>query len=138
MNDYRPTKEAFNQLQGLRGYYRFSDVDIDEYVLDDNLTQVFCLFVKWTSQSLKTKHKNWINTKLKYLHGYGVAMAPVNQLTSSGQPEMVMKKRYCRFKAITKIWNWKNLQIYFGELASDYVIVNTKELEFDYPKGGNQ
>ena len=133
LNDYRPTNEAFNQLQGLRGYYRFSDVDIDRYVLDGNLTQVFLSVREMDKSKLEDKAQNWINTKLKYTHGYGLAMAPVNQLTPSGQPEMVMKN-------VPVQSNYPNLklekpQIYFGELAADYVIVNTKELEFDYPKG---
>lgn len=133
LNDYRPTNEAFNQLQGLRGYYRFSDVDIDRYLLDGNLTQVFLSVREMDKSKLEDKAQNWINTKLKYTHGYGLAMAPVNQLTSSGQPEMVMKN-------VPIQSDYPNLalekpQIYFGELATDYVIVNTKELEFDYPKG---
>lgn len=133
LNDYRPTKEAFNQLQGLRGYYSFNDVDIDRYMLNGKLTQVFLSVREMNKERLEDKAKNWINTKLKYTHGYGIAMAPVNRLTSSGQPEMIM--RNVPVQSQYDILNLEKPQIYFGELTKDYVIVNTKELEFDYPKG---
>lgn len=135
LNDYRPTKEAFNQLQGLRGYYSFNDVDIDRYMLDGNLTQVFLSVREMNKDRLEDKAKNWINTKLKYTHGYGVAMAPVNRLTSSGQPEMIV--RNVPVQSQYDSLHLEKPQIYFGELTKDYVIVNTKELEFDYPKGEN-
>lgn len=133
LNDYRPTKEAFNQLQGLRGYYSFHDVDIDRYELGGNLTQVFLSVREMDKTRLENKAQNWINSKLKYTHGYGMAMAPVNKLTSSGQPQMIMKNvpvhsQYEQLKL-------EKPQVYFGELTNDYVIVNTKESEFDYPKG---
>lgn len=133
LNDYRPTKEAFNQLQGLRGYYKFNDVDIDRYILDGKLTQVFLSVREMDKSKLEDKAKNWINTKLKYTHGYGIAMAPVNQLTQAGQPDMIMKNVPVQSTYSDLVL--QKPQVYFGELSSDYVIVNTKELEFDYPKG---
>lgn len=133
LNDYRPTKEAFTQLQGLRGYYSFNDVDIDRYVLDGKLTQVFLSIREIDKSKLESNAQTWINTKLKYTHGYGAAMAPVNQLNPSGQPNMIVKNVpvVSEFKEL----ELKKPQVYFGELANDYVIVNTSEMEFDYPKG---
>lgn len=133
LNDYRPTKEAYNQLQGLRGYYNFNDVDIDRYVINDKLTQVFLAVREIDKTKLEDKAQNWVNTKLKYTHGYGVAMSPANELTSSGQPNMIVKN----VPVTTEFDNLKldKPQVYFGELTNDYVVVNTSEAEFDYPQG---
>lgn len=73
-----------------------------------------------------------VNQYLKYTHGYGLTMSPVNKVTSSGQPSMV--------RNVPPVSDYKELevtvpQIYFGELTNDYVVVNTDEQEFDYPMG---
>lgn len=133
LNDYKPTLEAFNQLQGLRGYYNFYDVDIDRYVLDGKLTQVFLSVRELDKSKLDQTAQTWVNTRLKYTHGYGVTMAPANKLNPSGQPNMIMKN-------VPVIADYPELQldrpqIYFGELTNDSVVVNTNETEFDYPKG---
>lgn len=133
LNDYRPTKEAFTQLQGLRGYYSFNDVDIDRYTLGGKLTQVFLSIREIDKTKLEANAQTWINTKLKYTHGYGASVAPVNQLNPSGQPNMIVKN-------VPVTSDFKELelnkpQVYFGELTNDYVVVNTSEMEFDYPKG---
>lgn len=133
LNDYRPTKEAFNQLQGLRGYYNFHDVDIDRYMLDGKLTQVFLSVRELDKSRLDDNAKNWINEKLKYTHGYGLTMAPVNRVTAAGQPQMLIRN-------VPPVSDDPSLaitrpQIYFGEMTDDYVITNSKEKEFDYPAG---
>ncbi|MBP6142773.1 MAG: UPF0182 family protein, partial [Proteocatella sp.] len=133
LNDYRPTKEAFNQLQGLRGYYSFNDVDIDRYVIDGKLTQVFLSIREIDKDKLEANARTWINTKLKYTHGYGATVAPVNQLNPSGQPNMILKNVPVSTNA--EALTLTKPQVYFGELTNDYVIVNTNEMEFDYPKG---
>lgn len=133
LNDYRPTREAFNQLQGLRGYYNFHDVDIDRYTLNGSLTQVFLSVRELDKEALDESAKTWVNKHLKFTHGYGVTVAPVNQLTASGQPLMVVRNAppISDFDEL----NVTRPQIYFGELTNDYVIVNTDEQEFDYPMG---
>lgn len=129
INDYRPTKEAYNQLQGIRTYYTFNDVDIDRYNIDGKLTQVFL-----SSREIdKSKIKTWLNKHLKYTHGYGITMSPVNEITSGGEPNMIIKN----IPPVSQIQNLKvkKPEIYFGELTNDYIITNASEKEFDYPKG---
>ena len=133
LNDYRPTNEAFNQLQGLRGYYNFYDVDIDRYMIDGKLTQVFLSARELDKEALDENAQTWVNRHLKYTHGYGITMAPVNKVTSSGQPQMIVRN-------VPPVSDFEELrvdvpQIYFGELTNDYVVVNTQETEFDYPSG---
>ncbi len=133
LNDYRPTKEAFNQLQGLRGYYNFYDVDIDRYNIDEKLTQVFLSVRELDKEALDENAKTWVNEHLKYTHGYGITVAPVNQITTSGQPKMIVRN-------VPPVSDHPSLevkvpQIYFGEMTNDYVVVGTDEKEFDYPSG---
>ncbi|MCT4592664.1 MAG: UPF0182 family protein [Anaeromicrobium sp.] len=130
INDYRPTKQFYNQSQGIRRYYQFHDVDVDRYMLNGGLTQVFLSAREMNSAEITDQ---WINKYLKYTHGYGVALSPVDAITSVGQPELLVKD-------IPPKTNMEELkidypQIYFGELTDDYIITNTKEKEFDYPKG---
>lgn len=133
INDYRPTREAYNQLQGIRGYYRFNGVDVDRYMIDGKQTQVFLSAREIDKERLSENAKTWLNRHLKYTHGYGITMSPVNEVTPDGQPKMIIRN-------VPLVSDYENLkvkrpQIYFGELTNDYAIVNTTEKEFDYPKG---
>ncbi|QEK10915.1 UPF0182 family protein [Crassaminicella thermophila] len=130
INDYRPTKQFYNQRQGIRLYYQFHDVDIDRYNIDGQLTQVFLSGREIDERKIS---EQWINQHLKYTHGYGVALSPVNAITSEGQPELLIKN--IPPKSLIKDITIDRPQIYFGELTNNYVITNTKEKEFDYPSG---
>ncbi|WP_255547816.1 UPF0182 family protein [Crassaminicella indica] len=131
INDYRPTKQFYNQSQGIRLYYQFPDVDIDRYNIDGQLTQVFLSGREINEGKI---NEQWINQHLKYTHGYGVALSLVNAITSQGQPELLIKN--IPPKSDIESLKIKYPQIYFGELTNNYVITNTKEKEFDYPSGG--
>ncbi|TCO71022.1 hypothetical protein EV214_1239 [Marinisporobacter balticus] len=130
INDYRPTKQFYNQIQGIRQYYQFHDVDIDRYTIDGQLTQVFLSGREINEDKIK---EQWINQHLKYTHGYGVALSPVNAITSQGQPDLFIKD--IPPKSNIKGIGIKYPQIYFGELTNNYVVTNTDEKEFDYPSG---
>ncbi|MBF8982271.1 UPF0182 family protein [Lutibacter sp. B2] len=130
INDYRPTKQFYNQRQGIRLYYQFHDVDIDRYNINGELTQVFLSGREMDSTKI---NEQWINKYLKYTHGYGVALSPVDAITSEGQPELWIKN--IPPKSTIKDLTIDYPQIYFGEMTNNYVITNTKEKEFDYPSG---
>lgn len=132
INDYRPVKQIYNQLQGIRLYYKFNDIDIDRYMIDGKYKQVFISGREMNLNNLASQAKNWINMHLKYTHGYGVVMSTVNDVTSTGQPDMVIKNIPPSTNTSIKI---TKPQIYYGELTNDYAIVNTKTGEFDYPAG---
>ena len=131
ITDYRPTLQIYNQLQVLRYYYSFVDVDIDRYEIDGTQRQVF-IAARELDQSAFA-NQTWINKYLKYTHGYGAVLSPVNEVTSQGQPELWIKDlpptSGVEGLTITRP------EIYFGELTNDYVLVNTDEPEFDYPIG---
>lgn len=129
--DYRPTLQIYNQLQVLRYYYSFAGVDIDRYEIDGSQRQVF-IGARELDQSAFT-NQTWINKYLKYTHGYGAVVSPVNEVTSQGQPELWIKD--LPPTSVTDELTITRPEIYFGELTNDYVLVNTKEPEFDYPVG---
>lgn len=132
INDYRPVEQVYNQIQAIRSYYKFNDVDIDRYIIDGELTQVFLSARELSQESLNQQAQTWINQKLRYTHGYGFSLSPVKTVTAEGQPELLVKNIPPVTQTDLKI---NRPEIYFGEMTDDYIIVNTDEKEFDYPMG---
>lgn len=131
INDYRPAKDIYNQIQGLKNYYMFNDIDIDRYDINGTYRQVFISARELQSANVPGgQTSSWINRYLKYTHGYGIAMSPVNEVTPSGQPSL-----FIRDMPVVSDINIKvdRPQIYFGEMLKDFAVVNTREKEFDYP-----
>ncbi|MDR7545557.1 MAG: UPF0182 family protein [Armatimonadota bacterium] len=130
--DYRPMLRALNQLQTLRPYYVFSDVDIDRYQIGGVQRQVMLAARELSTSRLPPQAKTWVNEHLVYTHGHGVVMTPVNRVSEEGMPEFYVKNippESTIGLAITRP------EIYFGELTNNYVIVNTAVRELDYPRG---
>lgn len=132
INDHRPLKQTFNEIQGIRLYYKFNDVDIDRYKIDGKYTQMFVSAREISIDKLRSESKTWLNRHFKYTHGYGFVMSPVNKIGEDGQPELFVKN----IPPVSDIGiNVKEPRIYFGELTDDYIIVKSDEYEFDYPSG---
>ncbi|MSP39091.1 MAG: UPF0182 family protein [Deltaproteobacteria bacterium] len=128
--DHRPLLTTYAQLQEIRPYYKFVDVDNDRYMIDGTYRQVMLSARELSHQHLQSR--NWINEHLTFTHGHGVVFGPVNQVTSSGQPEFFIKDIPPVATTSLKI---SRPEIYYGELANDYVLVQTKSQELDYPAG---
>lgn len=127
-----PLKQTFSQLQEIRLYYEFNNIDVDRYVIDGNLQQVMLSAREIDTSQLASEAQTWINKHLIYTHGYGVCMSPVNRVTPEGLPDFYIKD----VPPVSSIdLQVTRPQIYFGEQQSNYVIANTKVDEFDYPKG---
>lgn len=131
--DPRPLKDTYKQLQEIRLYYDFLDVDIDRYFIDGAYTQVLVSPRELEQDQLPDKAKTWVNEHLAFTHGYGVSMSPVNRFTTDGLPEFYIKD----IPPKTGISTLKidRPQIYYGETGNDFVIVDTDYEEFDYPEG---
>ncbi|MFQ6041773.1 MAG: UPF0182 family protein, partial [Candidatus Poribacteria bacterium] len=128
--DKRPLLRTYEQLQELRTYYTFHDVDEDRYFIDGKYRQVM-LSAREIPVSQLPK-RTWVNEKLLYTHGYGFTMSPVNQITSQGLPELFIKDIPPISMIDLKI---ERPEIYYGEQTNGYVIVGTIEEELDYPQG---
>ncbi|MDP3057273.1 MAG: UPF0182 family protein [bacterium] len=129
--DRKPLLSTFSQIQEIRTYYEFAEVDNDRYIIDGEIRQIMLSPRELASASLP--NRNWINERLTFTHGYGVAAGPVNQVTPEGLPVLFVKD--LPPKSDVKELEITRPEIYFGELSNDYVITKTKSREFDYPKG---
>ncbi len=128
--DYRPLKDTYNQVQSIRLYYDFVDVDVDRYQIDGSYRQVMLAARELSPERLPSEAQTWVNRRLQFTHGYGVALSPVNEVSNQGLPNLWVKD----VPPIGKI-KIEQPEIYYGEKTNDYVIVNTNVEEFDYPKG---
>lgn len=132
VNSYAPALEYYNQLQVLKYYYKFNDIDIDRYNIDNKYTQVFIAPREIDVDALKENANTWQNRHLTYTHGYGVVMSKVNSVTSNGNPDFLIRDLPIKNTSGIKI---DNPRIYYGEQTDDYAVVNTKIGELDYPEG---
>ncbi len=125
--DYRPLLAAYQQLQALRQYYQFNDVDVDRYVINGNETPVMLSARELQTNSLPAAAQTWVNKHLYYTHGFGAVMTPVGSVGTEGRPGFVLQD-------IPPVGQPKidEPRIYYGELTNDYVIVGTSQDEFDY------
>lgn len=129
--DRDPLLSTFSQIQEIRTYYEFVSVDNDRYTIDGEIRQVMLSPRELASETLPSK--TWINERLAFTHGYGIAAGPVNQVTTEGLPVLFVKD--LPPKSEVKELAVARPEIYYGELPNDYVILKTKSREFDYPKG---
>lgn len=137
--DHAPLLLTFAQLQEIRTYYRFVDVDNDRYVVDGEYQQIMLSARELSYQNLprdvqgRDADLQWINEHLQYTHGYGAVVGPVNRITGEGLPELYVRDiPPVPTKATLRI---TRPEIYFGEVSNDYVFVRTRSQEIDYPSG---
>jgi uncharacterized protein len=129
--DYRPLLRTFAQLQEIRTYYKFQDVDNDRYVVDGEYRQLMLSPRELSYPHLQSRI--WINEHLTFTHGYGVVVGPVNRITAEGLPEFLVKDippgSTGGFPNVTRP------EIYYGEISNEYSLVRTRSQELDYPAG---
>ncbi len=128
--DTRPLLATYSQLQEIRTYYKFTDIDIDRYRINGEYRQVTLSARELSSKDLPSRI--WINERLTYTHGYGAVVSPVNRVTREGLPEFWVKDIPPVASSDLRI---SRPELYFSELATDYVFVKTQAKEFDYPAG---
>ncbi len=144
--DHGPLSDVYRQIQAIRPYYDFSQADVDRYVVDGRYRQVMLAAREIAQEKLDPDAQTWVNTKLRFTHGFGIAMSPVTEFTSEGRPEffakdipsdgvIVVKSETQTSDPETVI---SNPRIYYGERTTDYVIVNTNTDELDYQAEGGE
>ncbi len=132
--DWRPLLAAYAQLQEIRTYYRFLDVDVDRYHLGSSYQQVMISARELIPSLLPANAQTWVNLHLLFTHGDGAVMSPVTRKSAEGLPIFYLKDippAADGGPAVTQP------RIYFGESAASYVIVKGATPEFDYPKGSD-
>jgi uncharacterized protein len=132
--DPRPLIDTYKQLQEIRLYYDFLDVDIDRYTINGQYTQVMLSPREMNVGLLPDNAQTWVNQHLKFTHGSGLVMSPVNKKDTEGLPVFYIKNIPAESSVGFKV---ENPAIYFGEEPDNYVVVNSATPEFDYPKGAD-
>ncbi|MBA3655219.1 MAG: UPF0182 family protein, partial [Actinobacteria bacterium] len=130
--DPKYTKATFSQDQKLRSYYQLSDLDIDRYNIDGQLTQVLLSARDLDPEGLATSFGSWVNRRLQYTHGFGAVVAPANAVVD-GKPNFVLRD----VPPIGKP-EVKQPRIYFGEGLTGFAVVGSKQRELDYQERGGK
>src|SRR5664280_817307 len=130
--DYRPLQTTLEQIQTVRQYYQFVSVDTDRYTISGNLRQVM-LSGRELAPELNPQGGSWVNQRIAFTHGYGLAMVPVNEVDSQGLPQLIIKDLPVTVSAGAPPVS--EPRIYLGKRPSDWVIVGARQAEFDYPVG---
>ena len=131
--DWRALQDTLRQIQEIRTYYDFPDIDIDRYEINGTMRQVMLAPRELNVDKLPESSRNWINEKLIYTHGYGITMNPVNGFTPEGLPTLILSNMPIQSTVQNIVV--KRPEIYFGELTNTDVYVKTRQQEFNYPQG---
>ena len=131
--DWRALQDTLRQIQEIRTYYDFPDIDIDRYEIDGAIRQVMLATRELNVEKLPESSRNWINEKLIYTHGYGITMNPVNGFTPEGLPTLILSNM--PVQSTVRTLSVTRPEVYFGELTNTDVYVNTRQKEFNYPQG---
>ena len=133
--DWRALQDTLRQIQEIRTYYDFPDIDIDRYKIDGTTREVMLAARELNVDKLPESSRNWINDKLIYTHGYGVTMNPVNGFTPEGLPTLILSNM--PVQSTVRGLSVTRPEIYFGEITNTDVYVKTRQKEFNYPQGAS-
>jgi uncharacterized membrane protein (UPF0182 family) len=131
--DWRALQDTLRQIQEIRTYYDFPDIDIDRYEIDGTTREVMLATRELNVEKLPESSRNWINEKLIYTHGYGITMNPVNGFTPEGLPTLILSNM--PVQSTVRSLTVTRPEVYFGELTNTDVYVKTRQKEFNYPQG---
>ncbi len=131
--DWHALQDTLRQIQEIRTYYDFPDIDIDRYTIDGQLREVMLAARELSVDKLPESSQNWINERLIYTHGYGITMNPVNGFTSEGLPTLLVSNM--PVQSTVPALAPSRPEIYFGEMTNSDVYVKTRQKEFNYPQG---
>jgi uncharacterized membrane protein (UPF0182 family) len=127
MWDPQPMKDVYNQLQFSQLYYTFLNVDYDRYQVDGQLRQVMLGARELDPDNLPAEARNWVNQRLQYTHGYGIAMSPANVFTpGEGRPDFLV-----RDIPILSGFPITRPQLYYGEGPTGFALLNSAMTEVD-------
>jgi uncharacterized protein len=131
--DWHALQDTLRQIQEIRTYYDFPDIDIDRYEIDGATREVMLATRELNVDKLPESSRNWINEKLIYTHGDGITMNPVNGFTPEGLPTLILSNM--PVQSTVRGLTVTRPEVYFGELTNTDVYVKTRQKEFNYPQG---
>lgn len=125
---------TYPELQNIKTYYTFADIDVDRYVIDGELTQVMTAARSLDEQRIPGE--GWVNERLVYTHGLGVVLSPARRVTADGLPDFFVKDLPPVNLTPDPILTVEQPRIYFSDDAQrDFLIVGSNEGEVDLPRG---
>ncbi|HEY0545975.1 MAG TPA: UPF0182 family protein [Pyrinomonadaceae bacterium] len=131
--DWRALQATLDQIQQIRTYYDFPDVDVDRYKVGGETQQMMVAARELDINALPAQSRNWINERFIFTHGYGATMNTSNGFTPEGMPRFLLSDMPIQASApeikITRP------EIYYGQKTDTPVYVKTRQKEFDYPQG---
>ncbi len=129
---------TFNKLQDIRSYYELSNLAIDRYTLNGQMTPAIVAVREVNPSGLPAQ--SWVNSHLQYTHGYGAVLAPANTVDQDGNPSFALSNVPPVVSSNYDLPDLRQPAVYFGQNMSGYVIADTKQPEIDYqlPNGSNQ
>ncbi|MGH7985363.1 MAG: UPF0182 family protein [Candidatus Binataceae bacterium] len=130
--DPRPLITTYRQLQEIRLYYDFKNVDIDRYHVNNKYTEVMLSPREMNVGLLPQGAQTWVNLHIKFTHGYGLVMSPVNAKDAEGLPVLYIKDIPPASDVGFKV---NRPGIYYGQEPDVYCLVKAATPEFDYPRG---
>ena len=133
--DWRPLTQTYKQTQEIRLYYDLSGIDIDRYNIKGKYTQVMLAPREMNQNQIAENAKTWVNLHMIYSHGFGLVMSPVNTVTREGLPNFLIKDIPPIYNIDEDNLRIEKPQVYYGEKDNNFVLVNTKTKEFDFPRG---
>lgn len=120
--------QNYQRLQEVRPQYQISDVDVDRYEIDGEVTQI-----ELSARELDTPgvpQDSWEAKHLTYTHGYGAAAAPANSKSAAGDPLLVVSD--IPVDDIPSMNLDEEPSIYVGEGLTGYVVTGTSRQEIDF------
>jgi uncharacterized membrane protein (UPF0182 family) len=131
--DWHALQDTLKQIQAIRTYYDFPDVDVDRYNIDTGMRQMMIAAREINVGNLPEASRNWINEKLIFTHGYGVTMNTANGFTPEGMPRFVISDM--PVQSASQDVKVTRPEIYYGQETNTDVYVKTRQKEFDFPQG---
>ena len=128
-----PTYQA---LEVEREQFKFAtDLDVDRYEVDGDTRTVV---IAARELNLEGVNSGWENQHVTFTHGYGVALAPANTVTSQGEPDFVIGGLPTEVNSDRINIQLDQPRIYVGEELESYAIVNTDRCEIDFALTGSE
>lgn len=129
---YGPSLEIFRQQEKLRTYYDFMDVDVLRYSINGEKIILASSVRELPILEPQPWLAWWGQRFMLFTHGHGLAMAPVGQITSEGNPVFVSGQI-----PVETTWpevTAANQQVYYGEGNASMAVSNVRAMaELDYP-----
>jgi uncharacterized membrane protein (UPF0182 family) len=130
--DYRPLQTTLDQIQTVRQYYDFVDVDVDRYEINGRTRQVM-LSARELAPERNPQVGSWVNQRIVFTHGFGITMVPVNEVDPQGLPRLII--RDLPPVSSDGAPEVTEPRIYFGERPNDWILTGARQAEFDFPVG---